>query len=180
MPSFLVSLNLKTRVGLDEVIKRLGREPDSGSFGIGSPRKGRGGGVTDFTLWRLNADADENAPLDQHIQAIVNRLPGTLAAHETTLPESHELCLDIAYFFGKDESIFPLVRIPRWIVEYFGRIGSAIEITVYPCSETPPEARERPGPERGTGQGQKETDNRQEPEKSLTEEAEKTPDDPRP
>jgi hypothetical protein len=129
MKTYVVALYISTfDMSLDELTRLLGREGDSDSRDRQwvHPPVGRNRQPREVpTIWKLESGCEECAPIEDHIAAILRKMPPLPKEGESTLTRT----LDIAVMFDTPMCSFSLSH------ETIGSLAvhdMGLEVTVYP------------------------------------------------
>jgi hypothetical protein len=128
MKEFSVSLDVvSSAMSLKDVATQLGSEPSGDSHDLGSPR-----GRRDFwsvTIWRLNSDASQSAPLELHCDRLLfkARAAGVLAKIGTL--KNATAVINIVAFF---DTLCCTVPIPAICLAAIREYQLGLEVTCYP------------------------------------------------
>jgi hypothetical protein len=115
---------------LAELTSLLGREPQSGSHEMGSPRGLSRWGLTyERTVWRQNAP-EADAPWETQCQTLLREVAPKCKELLAAAPGDVSVWLAVAAYY--EGAYFSLV-LPRNLVTELAEAGLDIEITGYPC-----------------------------------------------
>ena len=130
MKEYSVFLDVvSTELRLQDLTERIGMKPSDSAHDLGSPRILRGGVWTE-TVWRLESDAPETAPLEDHCRNVL-----TQARSGGVLEAIHHLqgiraLINIAAFF---DTAMCTVTIPAVCLEALRDYPLGLEVTCYPA-----------------------------------------------
>ena len=126
--TMIASVELVTsEIGLDELARVIGIEPDPGSRDKGDA-KGRGGAF-EKTCLKLFSEAPEQAPLGEHVKSALSRLE---TRHWESIPTSVTGYLVVAVLSDGPTSS---LQLDSWICEELARRGLYVEVVVYVADE---------------------------------------------
>jgi hypothetical protein len=128
MKNFSVSLDVvSTELRLGDLTAQLGAEPSEDSHDLGSPR-GRGTSWPE-TVWRLDSDAPESAPLEVHCQSLLDKARAAGVLDSLRHLRNAAAHINVAVFF---DTAYCSVPIPPACLEAIRDHGLGLEVTCYP------------------------------------------------
>ena len=116
-------------LSLSDLARRLGRQPQAGSHGKGTPRTY--GTPWAYSVWRENS-LDGSASLEEQCLQLVEAIPRACRGLVESNPEDVSVFLDIAVYF---ETAYASIKLRSKFLAKLATIGIDIDITAYPAGE---------------------------------------------